>query len=190
MSDEIQIDSNVRELLKAWAALPDKLRAGVKAGLARGLLLVEDRVRSQTKVKWRRGASGLSGRLTSFVEQVSGGIAVDGLIGFRRRRGFPYELAQEFGAKARAGGAMAMPVSAAAKRLSDRGGSPREFPEPLFIPPHMNVLATAYKRGGGLKAIHYVLLKSIPPRLGFRKAVLGSADVINREVASAALGAA
>lgn len=77
---------------------------------------------------------------------------------------------------------MAMPVTAMARRYP----SPRQFPHKLFFPPHMAVLAEAYARGGGIKAIQYVLLKSIPPRLNFRKTVRESGDVISAEVEAGA----
>lgn len=183
MSDTIQISTNALDLLRRFERLPKELQTGVKKGLGRGLLLVEDRVRANSRLKSRRGAAGLMGRLTSFVTTYSGTHGVDGVIGFRRNgRGFPYELSQEYGAKAKPGKAMAMPVTAQARRYP----SPRQFPRKLFIPPHMAVLAEPYARGGGIKAIQYVLLKSIPPRLNFRKTVLASGDVISREVEAAA----
>lgn len=167
----MQITTNAADLLKRFEFFPEKVQTNLKAGLGRALIILEGRVRTGTAIKARRGDAGVMGRLTSYTV-AKPGIGLDGVIGFRKIRGFPYEIAQEFGAKAKPGGAMAMPVSGKAKRLAAQGEGPRKFPEKLFIPPHMHVLAEAFKRGaGGIKTIHYVLLKSIKPRLRFMEIV-------------------
>jgi len=191
MSDSLVIKSNAASLLRRFDKLPKEIRTGVRKGLARALLLVEDRVRRKTDVTARRGAAGLMGRLTSHV-RVGGPIAIDGVIGFRKRRGFPYELAQEYGAKAKPGGAMAIPVSPKARRMSERGIGPRDaFGDDLFVPKNTHVLAqknnlSAFQSGKGAFTVHYVLVKSISPRLKFRETVTGSGDLISREVVKGA----
>jgi len=190
MADEIRISSNARRVLAAFDGLPKRIQEGIKAGLIRGLLLVEDRVRRRTKVKSRRGAAGLMGRLTSKVMvEGSGRLSIDGLIGFRKTRGFPYELAQEYGAKAKAGKAMAIPVTPQARRTS----SPREFPGELVIPGSRWLAGATKGYSGrtvgvlgeptarGLLRVHYVLVKSIPPRLRFGETVRASGKLISRE---------
>jgi hypothetical protein len=175
---------SANEVLRSFQKLPAEIQAGVLGKLRGALIVVQDRVRMWTRVKWRRGAGGLSGRLTSFAQKDSA-LGIDAAIGFRRRRGFPYELAQEIGARAKAGKAMAIPVSAKARRLSDAGVGPRSFPGKLFIPPHTHVLAEAYQRGagkGGIKAIHYSLVKSIPARLRFFYTAMRNAEFIGGQI--------
>ena len=99
----LSFESNAAEILRRFERLSTGLQEGVLVGLRRGLLLAESAVRRNTSLKWRRGAAGLSGRLTSYARKVGG--QVDAAIGFRKTRAFPYELAQEFGAKAKGGGA-------------------------------------------------------------------------------------
>lgn len=176
----IRLDVDAQRVLAKFDRLPKEIQTGVRNGLERGLILAEGRIQRSTRIKSRRGAAGLLGRLAHVVS-VRPGIGIDARIGFRKTRGFPYELAQEFGAKAKPGKAMVIPVSAAAKR----SGGPRKM-EGLFRPPHTHVLAEAYKRGGGIKQIHWVLEKSIPPRLGFRKSVVASLPEISRGVVEGA----
>lgn len=187
MSRGLTISVEAQQVLSRFAALPREVQIGVRNGLQRGLMIAEDRVRIRTQVRRRRGAAGLFGRLTSSVVVRDG--EIDGAIGFRRTKGFPYELSQEFGAKAKPGGAMAIPVSPEAKRLSDSGISAAQFPRQLFIPPNMHVLAENYRTAGRtkeIKTIHYALTKSIPPRLRFRSSVLSSLDAISAQVVAAA----
>lgn len=183
----IQIDSNAREILDRIAWMPGKIRRCVRTSLGRGLLLVETRVRRRTRIKSRRGSAGIMGRLTSHTEETST-MGIDGAIGFRKRRGFPYEIAQEEGAHARAGGAMAIPVSPRARSLSDRGISARDFPAKLFRPKGTNVLMEAagirtFARTGKAGTLHYVLVKKIQPRLRFRQTVLASRHLISNAIA-------
>jgi hypothetical protein len=181
----IQIDTNVREVMAKFHRLPGSMQQAVKRGIGRGLILMQERIKTSTGVKWRRDNSGLKGRLTSHVETTGkfGVLDVDGVIGFRKSKNFPYELAQEFGAKAKPGKAMVVPVSDVAKQLSQRGKGPRDFPGKLFIPKGHHVLMAA---GGGknspLLVTHYILIKSIAPRLKFRETVLASGDLISKEV--------
>jgi hypothetical protein len=183
MADGLHIAANTAEIIGRMRKAPAAVQAEVVAGVARALLLTESAVRSSRGVRWRRGAAGLAGRLTSFARS-SSAFGVDAAIGFRRTRGFPYELAQEFGAKARSGGAMAVPVSGEARALSARGKSARDFPRPLWL----------LRRGGRAVLLetvapgeiepHYVLLKSLRPRLGFRQTVQANTSLIDREVAA------
>jgi len=185
----IQIDSNVREVLEKFHRLPGRTQEAVKRGLGRALILVEERVRTQTGIKWQRANSGLKGRLTSHVETVSdsrGIMDVDGVIGFRKTKNFPYELSQEFGAKAKPGKAMVIPLSDQAKKLSQRGMGPRDFPTPLFMPRGRKgrvLMGVSGSKKMPLLIAHYLLVKSIPPRLNFRSTIEKSGKVISEEVA-------
>lgn len=176
----ITVTSNVDQLVRRFRLLPPQVRQGVRDGLVRTLLVVESRVRSGSGVRWRRGMAGLAGRLTSFAE-LSGALGINAAIGFRRTRGFPYELSQEFGARAR-GGAMAVPISPIARRMSDRGQGPRDWPRgKIFRLPNTRVLAEV----PGPRAqpiIHYALTKSIPPRLRFIEIVRGQSSEISAGV--------
>jgi len=180
LPDGIQISSNARQILERFERLPDETQQAVKRGLARGLLLVEEEVKRRTDVRLSGSRSGLASRLTSYVEIAVGPIAIDGVIGFRKTRGFPYELAQEFGARARAGGAMAIPISDEAKALGERGISAKDFPRDLFRPEKSHVLAESM--GDARLEVHYVLVKSIPPRLHFRENVEDNLDIVGREI--------
>ncbi len=172
----VRLSVDATRVLERWRALPERARSGIAAGMRRALLLTEDRVRRETGVTWRRGAAGLLGRIASRVDPHPSGIS--GAIGFRRTAGFPYEFAQEFGAKAH-GGAMAIPISPEARRLSDVGISARNFPRKLFRPPGSRVLVEAMRRR---TVIHYVLARSIPPRLRFREIVAANAGTISRMI--------
>jgi hypothetical protein len=151
---------------------------------------VEDDVRSNAELKFTGGRSGMLSRLTSFVELGPGVIGISGVIGFRRTRNFPYELSQEYGAQAKAGGAMAIPVSDEARSLSERGISAKDFPRALFIPGASSIEEAQLARGGvlaestgrGTLMVHYVLVKRIRPRLHFRDTLIKSQDMVAREV--------
>ena len=180
MGDLIQLSTNVSELLTKFWQLPPSVREGVRDGLAGALLDVEGRVKTGARLKWRRGNAGLAGRLTSYAKATSG-LGIEAAIGFRATRGFPYELAQEFGAKARAGGAMAIPVTPLARRHSDRGGSPRNLPGIKLVRlPKTHVLVQTRKRAA--PKVHYVLVKSIPARLRFRESVMSRRFWIERGI--------
>lgn len=177
----IGIGSNAENLLRRFARLPGEMQGAVKRGTARGLLLVEEEVKRRTDVHLSGGRSGLASRLTSYVEIGPGAIAIDGIIGFRKTRGFPYELAHEYGAKAKPGKAMAMPVSREARVLGQRGISARDFPRKLFRPKGTRVLAESMGRTTKI-VVHYVFLKTIEPRLHFRESVTDNLDIVGREI--------
>ena len=189
---DVRLDTNAEQILARFARLPQALREAVARGLKRGLLLIEERVRSGTSLSWRRGRGGLLGRLSSYVA-TNAGWWIEGAIGFRKTAGFPYELAQEEGARPKNAKALAIPITPEARRV----GSPRQFPRRLFVPKGTHVLAeTLYSRARGIRGFvrdlvpHYVLVSSIPPRLRFRENVLAGLPMISREVAEAAEGAA
>jgi len=196
MSDDFTIESNANTVLAAWSTYPKKVQQAALRGLTRGLILAEQAVRTGAQLRFTGSRAGLLSRLTSYCATTPRG-GLYGVIGFRRTRGFPYELAQEFGAKAKGGGAMAIPVSREAKLLGQRGGSARDFPGTLFRPKGTNVLAQSgrhrwanqYGKGNSEFMVHYVLVKSISPRLHFRDSVAGAvptiADQILTEVARA-----
>lgn len=191
MAENTRLETNAQELIDRFGKLLPAVQKGVQKGLHRALRDLEDNVRSRSEIIRNSNNSGLAGRLTSYARAVGAAGSfgsIEGAIGFRKTRGFPYELAQEFGAKAKPGGAMTIPVSAAAKRWSDSGGSARNFPQKLFIPPHMHVLVEGYKRKGmsGIKTVHYVLVKSIRARLGFMKIVIAGIPMIGDEVVKSA----
>ena len=190
----ILLESNAAEIMRRLARMPAKMRGGVVQGLRRALLGLEGKVTAGADLKWRRGGAGLQGRLTSYA-RADGMLGVDAAIGFRKRRGFPYELAQEFGATARAGGAMAIPVSPLARRLSDRGIGPRQSGLPLFRPKGTNVLLEYrghYKRKAGYREqpLHYVLVRSIKPRLNFIKTVTANLRDVSRGIVDGTASAA
>ena len=190
MADNLTIQSNALEVLRKFDRLPNEIQTSVRKGFARGLLLVEEEVKRRADVRLTGARSGLASRLTSYVQVKVGDLAVDGVIGFRKTAGFPYELAQEFGAHARPGGAMAIPVSDEAKALASRGVSAKDFPRELFVPGRTHVLAEnlgleSFRSGNGMLTVHYVLVKSIPPRLHFRESVEDNLDVVWREVMEA-----
>jgi hypothetical protein len=180
------VTTNAGDILRRFKCLPGNIQAGIVRRVRGALILANEAVRAQTGIKSRGGARGLMGRLTSYA-QADRHIGLDAAIGFRKRAGgFPYELSQEFGATAKPGKAMAIPLSAKARRLSDSGKGPRAFPGKLFIPPHMHVLAEAYARDDGLKTIHYALVKSIPARLKFFQTMRGQLPQISAAIEAGA----
>jgi hypothetical protein len=180
MADSISIDTNAAQLIARFHKFPPAIQRGMLRGLRGELLVTETRVRQRAGLKWRRGGAGLSGRLTSYARP-SEQFGVDAAIGFRRTRGYPYELAQEFGAKAKAGGAMAVPLTPLARALSERGQGPRQFPGVLFLV-RKGGRATLCQMLGGTIEAQYALLKSIPPRLRFRQSVIESLPAIGRAI--------
>jgi hypothetical protein len=192
----LQTTVDAAAVLETFRKLPKQLQTGVKSGLGRGLLVAESRVRTGTGLKFRRGGAGLSGRLTSFVRTTTSG-DIEGAIGFRKTRGFPYELAQEFGAKAKPGRAMSIPVSPEAKAASNRGEGPRSFGNRLRLVKGLRKMLLVEDRfrgggrGGGASIasrtdLHYVLVKSIPARLRFRDNVQASIPYISEQVVKGA----
>lgn len=167
-----EIRHNAEEVMKHYRDYPETQRLAIRNALGRGLLLAESAVLHKSHLQWRRGAAGLAGRISSQVV-LAGDSGLDGRIGFRRTRGFPYELAQEFGARAKPGKAMAIPLTAEARRVE----GPRRFPRKLFL---LRKKDFGFDRTGLLVeniastrvVAQYALVKSIPPRLRFRRTVL------------------
>lgn len=187
MADGVTLGTNAEKILRKFERLPKKLQSGVRKGIKRGLLITESRVLQGADLTFSGSRSGLASRLTSAVELGNGAIGIDGVIGFRKAQGFPYELSQEYGARAKSGGAMAIPVSPEARAARERGISAGDFPADMFIPKGTHVLAedlglASFRAGGGMFKIHYVLVKSIPPRLNFRKSVRESFWEIGKQV--------
>lgn len=177
----ITVSVEAAGVLRRFAALPERSRARIRRNVARELIALRGEVRARSDVRFRSGARGLFGRLTSHADSDSR-LNLDAAIGFRKTRGFPYELSQEFGARAKPGGAMTIPVSSMARRVQ---GGARHFPGgTLFRPKGTNVLAE--QAGRGKLQVHYVLVKSIRPRLNFRRTV-GSNSVADR-ISAAILG--
>lgn len=185
----LKLETNAAEIAARFERLPKEAQAGILRGLKRELLLTEDAVRQGAGCKFTGGRGGLMSRLTSYATPAPF-IGFDAAIGFRKRGHFPYELAQEFGAKAKPGKAMAIPVSDRAKAAAQRGLGPREaFPGKLL---HLIkgprqavlVLTVVGKRipGGFQNVDQYVLVKSIPPRLHFRDSVTRRISAISDAV--------
>jgi hypothetical protein len=179
----LHIESDAWKLLREFSALPKHLQEAVQKGLKRALILLEELVRRRADLKFAGSRSGLSSRLTSYVE-AGGALVIDGVIGFRKSAHFPYELSHEYGAMAKAGGAMVVPVSAQAKALSARGLGPKDMAGvKLFIPRGGHVLA-AYIPGSksiGIQ-VQYILIKTLRPRLHFRENVMDNLDIVENEV--------
>jgi len=161
-------------IISRFQRLPNAVQTAVQRGSKRGLLILEDRVRTGTDIKNRGGGRGLMGRLTSFVSADSAGM--DAVIGFRKTKGFPYELSQEFGAKAKPGKAMSIPLTPEARRVD----SPREMDDLVLIKTASN--AVLAKVDDGRVDPQFVLVKSIKPRLRFRENVQKGLPLFFREV--------
>lgn len=184
---EIRISSNAAELLGRFDRLPKRIQGGIARGLRRGLLLAESaflrRHQATTggSVKLSGARSGLGSRLTSLVARGSD-MSLEGAIGFRRTRGFPYELSQEFGAKAKSGKAMAIPLTPEARIV----GSPRNFATPLRIQKINGKVFLVMDRPKASFVIEYILKKSIPPRLNFRDTIIRQVPSISDEITKGA----
>ena len=190
MSDGFFIDSDAAKLLREFSALPKHLQEAVRKGLKRALLLLEDIVKRRADVKFAGARAGLVSRLTSYVE-TGGELAIDGMIGFRKYKHFPYELSQEFGATAKPGKSMVVPVSPQAKALAARGQGPKDMAGvKLFVPKNTHVLS-AYipgRKSIGIE-VQYILIKSLRPRLHFRENVMDNLDIVGREIIGDVKGA-
>lgn len=186
MSAGIQIDSNAAEILKGFHRLQPAAQTAVVKRVKGALLVVESKVRTGAGVRWQRGMAGLAGRLTSYSKAADERTMLDAAIGFRKYKGFPYELSQEYGAKASPGKAMAIPVTPKARAA----GSPRNFPGGLVLIKDTKnaVLVSRAKKVKSLKdfqaggEIQYVLVKSIKGRLGFRKTVLDNVSLLSEAI--------
>lgn len=166
MAGGLILDSNAAEIIAKFRKLPAAIQSGIVRSLGRTLILMRQDVRTNAQVKFTGGRSGLITRLTSYAK--AQGNSLDAAIGFRKTKGFPYELSQEFGATAKAGKAMVVPISPLAKSASQRGIGPRQLGIKLFIPQGSRFLAEAKKN---MSTIHYVLIKGLKPRLNFMKTV-------------------
>ena len=185
MAEAFKVSSNAAQIVRRFSKYSPEVKRSVRQSLGRRLIIVEGRVQRKTGIKSRRGAAGLMGRLTSFAK-TDPYLGIDAAIGFRKTKGFPYELAQEFGAHAKPGKAMAIPISPEAKRLSNRGVSARDFPRKLIMPRggfrgSKNILIepTFSKKAGIQTIVHYVLVKKIAPRLNFRRTIFQSMQYIS-----------
>lgn len=191
MSDGIQIDSNAVEIIQKFHKLPGAVQSGVLMGLKRSLINLEGQIKRRSGVNFNRGASGLAGRIASYAKP-GAQYGVDAAIGFRKTKGFPYELAQEFGAKAGAGKAMAIPISAEAKALANAGQGPRAFPGGLtLVKGARNAGLIKKTKSSGSRTsdedvqYEYVLVKSIPARLYFMRNVTAAIPEISRDIVEA-----
>lgn len=181
MQAGVKVEYQARKLLRRFDRLPGQVQTGIRKGLQRGLILMETRVRAGTGIKSRRGAAGLMGRLTSYSVITPGG-GVDAAIGFRKTKGFPYELSQEFGATAKPGKAMSIPLDRTAKGMSARGRGPREYPGDLVLRISRGGKALLFPKGKNDAPPAYVLVKRIKPRLRFRQNVEAGKSQLFREV--------
>lgn len=193
-SETLTLDTNAMELMQRFDRLPAAVQTGILKGIKRALTVTESNFLANPGVKMTGGRSGLASRLTSYAVKDSID-QVDGAIGFRKTRHFPYELSQEFGAKAKAGGAMTVPLSPLAKQMSQRGIGAREgFPagrlQLIRIGSGAYLVETKPMRGRrsnwGDLIYHYKLIKSLPPRMRFRVSVRESIPVINEQIAAGA----
>lgn len=176
MSDGMTIQWEGQRVLQRFGRLPNAVQTAVVKGSTRGLLLMEDRVRTQTDIKARRGAAGLLGRLTSYARSTGDGM--DAAIGFRKTNGFPYELSQEYGAKAAPGKAMSIPLTAKARKA----GSPRNMSGLVLIKANNKAFLFSTNAKGEAREPQYILVKSIKPRLRFRENVTKALPMFFRQV--------
>lgn len=174
----IQIDADAQRLLSRFARLAPAGRRGMLRRLRARLLILEGEVLRKADLRWRRGNAGLAGRLTSRAEGHAE-LGVDAAIGFRRRRGFPYELAQEFGARAKPGKAMSIPLTAKAQAA---GGASRYPGRLVLVRSGGQALLFPAGKRGAQGAPAYVLKRSIPPRLNFRRTVMGAAGKLSAAI--------
>jgi hypothetical protein len=178
----LTVSSNAAEILRAWSSWPKESQTAIIKNVARELILLQGEVRSRAALKLRSGTRGLARRLTSYARATDLGLGFDAAIGFRKTTGFPYELSQEFGARAAAGKAMAIPLTAKARRA----GSPRNMAVRLFVPPGTHILAEStlagFRKTGNAFIAHYVLVKSIKPRLNFVQTVFSAAERLSKAI--------
>jgi hypothetical protein len=191
LTDNLQISFDAEQVLRYFARLPPATQTAVKQGVERGLILAESAFRMNPGVRLSGSRSGLGSRLTHFVA-TGGDMAIVGAVGFRKTALFPYELSQEFGANAHKG-AMAIPISPEAKAMSKRGDSARDFPRKLHLIKGMGKalliehVMSAGGRGGGASVhrrsdVHYVLKKSLRPRMRFRETMRNQAGQISDQI--------
>lgn len=177
---------NAEVVLRRIRKLPAVMQSEIVKAVRRGLLVTESAVTTKTGVKSRRGRAGVFGRLTSYARADSMH-GLDAAIGFRKTSGFPYELSQEFGAKAKAGGAMAIPISNSAKAHSERGQGPRTFGRGLImLKATSGVYLVEMKKKNKNGKPHYKLVKSIKGRLKFRENAAAEMPHIMQDVVAGA----
>lgn len=176
MDQPLKLQTNLKEVLGRFKKLPLAVQQGIGQGLRGALKELEQKVLTGTRVRWRRGPAGLAGRLTSSVKP-GGQLGLDAEIGFRKTRGFPYEFAQEYGALAKPGKAMAIPLTPQARRVT----SPRQMQNLHLVKP-MGGKAFLVESRKRSSVFHFILVKSIPARLGFRNTCLSNVSLIERGV--------
>jgi hypothetical protein len=187
---DFELSFEASETMRRFNRLPREVQEGVRKGLARALLLTEERIRSNTGVRFTGAREGLGRRLTSYARK-DAVLGVDAAVGFARGSGFPYEYAQEFGAKAKPGKAMAIPVSRVARAASQRGIGPRQlFPAGALAIVKAGGRALLIRKSATRRTrrieVEYVLVKSIPPRLRFMQSVRASMPDIDRGITDGA----
>lgn len=176
------VSSNAMQIARYFRGLPRDVQDGIVVSLDRELQVVQGRVIQGSEIK-HRGNRGLFGRLTSFARG-AGLMGLDGAVGFRKTRGFPYEYSQEFGAKAKAGGAMSIPLTTQARNV----GSPRLFPAELNL---IKVGGRVFlfkvgARGTIVGKPQYILVKSIRPRLHFFRTMVRNLSSISSAIVNGA----
>lgn len=180
----LSLSVDAREVLARLHGFPPKLNASIVRELRGELLVLQTSVRRNARIKSRRGAAGLFGRLTSYADLTATGIR--SAIGFRKTGGFPYELTHEFGANA-GRGAMPVPISPDAKGLAHRNMGPRSMTAKLFVlRTNGKAFLAEYVQGKRMPVFHYILMKSLPPRLNFRQTVLAAGPQISSAIVNGA----
>lgn len=193
MSGTLKLETNAQELMQRFDRLPGAVQDGILKGIKGALVVAESNFLKNPGVRMTGSRSGLSSRLTSYAQKDSID-QVDAAIGFRKTSHFPYELSQEFGAKAKAGGAMVIPLTPIAKALAQRGIGPREgfaAGRLRVIKTHSGAFLAEMVRGrrvifGAALLWHYKLVKSIPARMRFRAAMMEAVPVISERIATGA----
>lgn len=180
---KIELTSNAEEIIGRLNGMGERTQQAIAAGVGRAWLVIGSRWRAATGVKISGAGQGLGARLASFSE-VRGG-QLSAAIGFRKTAHFPYELAQEFGARAKPGKAMVVPVGNKAKSMSRRGMGPRDWPEGALAMRKLGGRAFLFSTTKKASHLEYVLIKSLRPRLKFFETVQANADVISGEVVEA-----
>jgi hypothetical protein len=186
---KLRLETNAQEIIQRFERLPGAVQTGVLRGLRGALLVAETNFKLKPGVKLSGGRSGLASRLTSYARKDDIDM-IDAAIGFRKTKHFPYELSQEFGATAKPGGAMTVPISDVAKKLSMRGIGPRDG----FAQGKLRVIRTSKgaflaetKTGrrvafGAALVWHYKLIKRLPARMKFREVMGASIPMISERI--------
>lgn len=184
---QIELSSDASAIIARFQGISERSAENVRAAIARELLVLQSAFLMNPGVKLSGSRSGLASRLTSYSRIVGGDI--DAAIGFRKTRHFPYELSQEFGATARPGGAMAIPVGKKAKAMSARGLSPKDWPRGMLN--LVKTMGRAYlvseqgRSSARRSDLEYVLVKSIKPRMRFLKTIHGGSEGISNAISEA-----